>query len=110
MKFYLSNDEIDRLRDEFKEEEFMFYDIFYQPFVNGQINSRLLETALSPDAARGERMIAFWQMIEPDKLSRDQADQIFDVWMSLDSTNLQAMTRRSVLKMGQCGLVSTNLV
>jgi hypothetical protein len=109
LEFYLPNEEIDRLKQEFEKEENTFYDVFYQPFVNGEPNPRLVEIALDASANTADRFGAFLQLCEPKKLSEQQVTQIETVWKKIDSEQVRLSTMRAIIRCKRGGITATNL-
>jgi hypothetical protein len=99
LEFYLPNEEIDRLKQEFEKEEYTFYDVFYQPFVNGEPNPRLVEIAsTTPRQYCLTGSGAFLQLCEAKKLSEQQVTTDRDVWKKIDSEQVRLSTMRAIIR------------
>ena len=61
---YFSPEEIADLEKEFDELDASFFEYLCQPFLNGSMNRRLVETVLNPELGDARRFGAFLQFLE----------------------------------------------
>jgi hypothetical protein len=109
----LPNNQIARLMEYFAEEDYPLTDfLFHQPFLEERINPKLADIALDPSLPDYDRLSAFGRITEAQPMTEQKAEMIFQLWMIMDSPDIQTRIQEAITTPPRCGpeVFPSNLV